>query len=85
MASVNIEDELDEHVKIGGLLYSFISLKDLPDATFPGVLRELVVMDFPIIINAEVVLPDQARAVKQYKSRLRKMTAAQKEIGRAHV
>jgi len=80
IACVNIEDELDEYLKIGGLLYSFISLKDLPDATYPGVLRELVVMDFPIIINAEVVLPDQAKAVKQYKSRLRKMTAAQKDI-----
>src|SRR6201982_71282 len=80
MANVNIEDELDDYLKVGGLLYSFISLKDLPDATFPGVLRELVVMDFPIIINAEVVLPDQAKAVKQYKSRLRKMTAAQKDI-----
>ena len=80
MANVNIEDELDDHIKIGGLLYSFISLKDLPDATFPGVLRELVVMDFPLIIDAEVVLPDQAKSVKQYKSRLRKMTAAQKDI-----
>src|SRR5215469_10192597 len=80
MASVNIEDGLDDYLKVGGLLYSFISLKDLPDATFPGVLRELQVMDFPLVINAEVVLPDQARAVKQYKSRLRKMTAAQKDI-----
>jgi type IV secretory pathway VirB4 component len=80
MANVNIEDELDDHLKIDGLLYSFISLKDLPDATFPGVLRELVVVDFPLVINAEVVLPDQAKAVKQYKSRLRKMTAAQKDI-----
>jgi len=80
MANVNIEDELDDYLKIGGLLYSFISLKDLPDATFPGVLRELLVMDFPLIINAEVVLPDQTKAVKQYKSRLRKMTAAQKDI-----
>jgi len=80
LANVNIEDELDDYLKIGGLLYSFISLKDLPDSTFPGVLRELVVMDFPITINAEVVLPDQAKAVKQYKSRLRKMTAAQKDI-----
>jgi TraG P-loop domain len=80
IANVNIEDELDEYIKLGGLLYSFISLKDLPDATFPGVLRELVVVDFPIVINAEVVLPDQAKAVKQYKSRLRKMTAAQKDI-----
>ena len=79
IANVNIEDELDEYIKIGGLLYSFISLKELPDATFPGVLRELVVTDFPIVINAEIVLPDQAKAVKQYKSRLRKMTAAQKD------
>jgi type IV secretory pathway VirB4 component len=80
IANVNIEDELDEHIKIGGLLYSFISLKDMPDATFPGVLRELVVMDFPIVINAEVILPDQAKSVKQYKSRLWKMSAAQKDI-----
>ena len=80
MANVNIEDELDDHLKIGGLLYSFISLKDLPDATYPGLLRELLVMDFPIVINVEIVLPDQAKAVKQYKSRLRKMMAAQKDI-----
>src|SRR5437879_1085043 len=80
IANVNIEDELDEYLKIGGLLYSFISLKDLPDATFPGVLRELVVIDFPIVITTEVVLPDQAKSVKQYKSRLLKMTAAQKDI-----
>jgi hypothetical protein len=80
IANVNIEDELDDYLKIGGLLYSFISLKDLPDATFPGVLRELVVMDFPIVITASIVLPDQAKSVKQYKSRLRKMTAAQKDI-----
>jgi len=80
IANVNIEDELDEYLKIGGLLYSFISLKDLPDATFPGVLRELVVIDFPIVITAEIILPDQAKSVKQYKSRLRKMTAAQKDI-----
>ncbi len=81
MANVNIEDELDDHIKIGGLLYSFISLKDLPDATFPGVLRELVVMDFPMVINAEVSLPDQTKSVKQFKSRLKKMTAAQKDMG----
>ncbi|MBZ5571248.1 MAG: hypothetical protein LAO09_05135 [Acidobacteriia bacterium] len=80
IANVNIEDELDEYMKVGGLLYSFVTLKDLPDTTFPGVLRELVVLDFPLVINAEVVLPDQAKAVKQYKSRLRKMTAAQKDM-----
>src|SRR5258707_6915187 len=80
MANVNIEDEQDHYLKIGGLLYSWISLKDLPDATFPGILRELVVIDFPIVINAEVILPDQSKSIKQYKSRLRKMLAAQKDF-----
>jgi len=68
-ANVNLEDELDDHLKIGGLLYSWITLKDLPDATFPGVLRELIVMDFPLVMNVEVILPDQTKAMKQYKSR----------------
>jgi hypothetical protein len=80
MANVNIEDEQDDYLKIGGLLYSWISLKDLPDATFPGILRELIVMDFPLVVNAEIVLPDQSTAIKQYKSRLRKMLAAQKDF-----
>jgi hypothetical protein len=80
MANVNVEDEQDEYLKVGGLLYSWISLKDLPDATFPGILRELVVMDCPLVINAEVTLPDQSKSIKQYKSRLRKMLAAQKDF-----
>ncbi len=80
IANVNVEDEQDDYVKIGGLLYSWVSLKDLPDATFPGILRELVVMDFPIVINAEVILPDQSKSIRQYKSRLRKMLAAQKDF-----
>src|SRR5260370_1737012 len=75
IANVNIEDELDDYLKIGRPLYSFITLKDLPDATFPAVLPELVLTYFPIVITAEIVLPDQAKSVKQYKSRLRKMTA----------
>lgn len=80
MANVNIEDEQDDYLKVGGLLYSWISLKDLPDATFHGVLRELVVTDFPLVINAEVTVPDQTKSIKQYKSRLRKMLAAQKDF-----
>jgi hypothetical protein len=80
MANVNIEDEQDDYLKIGGLLYSWITLKDLPDATFPGILRELIVMDFPLVVNAEIVLPDQSTAIKQYKGRLRKMLAAQKDF-----
>lgn len=80
MANVNLEDELDDYLKIGGLLHSWITLKDLPDATFPGVLRELLQMDFPLVLNADVGLPDHAKVVKKYKGRLRKMLAAQRDI-----
>ena len=47
-----------------GSLYSFISLKDLPDATFPGILRELLDLDFPMVVNTEVCIPDQAERLK---------------------
>jgi len=80
MANVNLEDELDDYLKIGGFLCSWITLKDLPDATFPGILRELLQMDFPLVINAEMSLPDHAKIVKKYKGRLRKMLAAQRDI-----
>ena len=79
-ANVNVEDEADDHLKISGLLYSLISLKDLPDATLPGMLRELLSMPFPVVVNVEVTLPDQAKVQKQFKSRLRKMMAAQRDI-----
>lgn len=80
VANVNLEDETDDYLKLGGLLHSWVTFKDLPDATFPGMMRELVLMDFPLVINAEVILPDQARMVKHYKSRLRKMLAAQRDF-----
>src|SRR5260370_3732502 len=57
-----------------------MSVKGLADATFHGNPRESVGMDFPPVINAEVALPDQSKSIKQYKSRLRKMLAAQKDF-----
>jgi len=79
IADVSIVDETDMYLNVGGILYSFVSLKELPDATFPGILRELTALDFPIIVNAQITIPDQARVLKGYKSRLRKMQAAQRD------
>src|SRR6516225_1267274 len=78
-ANTHIEDEQDNYIKIGGLLYSFLSLKDLPDATYPGILRELLTLDFPIVINTQVSIPDQGGRLKHFKGRLRRMTAAQRD------
>ena len=77
--NINIEDEQETYLKIGGLLYSFLSLKELPDATFPGLLRELITLDFPLTVCAEVVVPDQAKIIAHYKGRLRRMMSAQKD------
>jgi hypothetical protein len=79
IADVSIVDETDSYLNLGGILYSFVSLKELPDATFPGVLRELIGLDFPIIVNAQINIPDQAKVLKGYKGRLRKMQAAQRD------
>ncbi|HYM06076.1 MAG TPA: hypothetical protein VEU11_05905 [Terriglobales bacterium] len=80
IANVNIEDEQDDHLKIGGLLYSWVSLKEMPDATFPGIMRELVGQEFPIAISAEVTIPDQSKVLRSYKRRLLRMQAAQRDI-----
>ncbi len=79
-ANVNIEDEQDDHLKIGGLLYSWVSLKEMPDATFPGIMRELVGQEFPIVASAEVAIPDQSKIMRAYKRRLLRMQAAQRDI-----
>ena len=80
IANVSIEEEGDDFLKINGLLYSWLSLKDLPDATFPGILRELMIQDFPLVVSAEFTIPEQSKVVRSYKSRLRKMQAAQRDI-----
>ena len=79
LANVSILDETELHLNVGGILYSFISLKELPDATFPGILRELVALDFPFVVNAQITIPDQTKVLKTYKSRLKKMQAAQRD------
>lgn len=79
LANVSILNETEFHLDVGGLLYSFISLKELPDATFPGILRELIALDFPVVVNAQVRIPDQTKVLKTYKTRLKKMQAAQRD------
>jgi hypothetical protein len=50
------------------------------DRTYPGILRELLALPFPIVVNTEIVIPDQARVINQYKWQQRKMMAAQHDI-----
>ena len=79
IVDVSIVDESDTYLNLDGVLYSIVNLKELPDATFPGILRELVGLDFPIIANVQITIPDQTKVLKGYKTRLRKMQAAQRD------
>lgn len=84
IADTSIVEETDTYLNVDGVLYSFVSLKELPDATFPGVLRELIGLDFPTIVNVQVAVPDQTKVLKHYKTRLRKMQAAQQDSHGGH-
>lgn len=84
ISDTSILEETDTYLNIDGVLHSFVSVKELPDATFPGLLRELVALDFPIVVNAQLTIPDQAKVLKGYKTRLRKMQAAQRDSHGGH-
>ena len=75
----SILNETESYLNIDGYLYSVVSLKELPDATFPGILQNFSTLGFPIVISGQVVIPDQVKVLKGYKKRLQKMTAAQKD------
>jgi type IV secretory pathway VirB4 component len=79
ITNTSIEDEQESYLQVGGFLYTLVSVKDLPDGTFPGILRELLVLDFPIVVNAEVTIPDQTKILEHFKGRLRRMQAAQRD------
>jgi type IV secretory pathway VirB4 component len=75
----SILSETETYLNIDGYLYSVVSLKELPDATFPGMLQKFSTLGFPIVVSGQVVIPDQVKVLKGYKKRLQKMTAAQKD------
>lgn len=79
IADVSLLEETENYLNIDGILYSLVSLKDLPDATFPGILRELVALDFPFVANLQLTIPNQAKVLKTFRTRLRKMQAAQRD------
>jgi type IV secretory pathway VirB4 component len=78
-ADASILSETETYLNIDGYLYDVVSLKELPDATFPGMLQNFSTLGFPIVVSGQVVIPDQVKVLKSYKKRLQKMTAAQKD------
>src|SRR5271166_2081707 len=61
------------------MLWTFISLKTPPDGTYPGILRELMTIGFPVVISTQVIIRDERVVLDKYKKKFRKMQAAQKD------
>ena len=79
LASVSILGQTEAYLNIDGLLWTFLSLKTPPEGTYPGLLRKLMTIGFPIVISTSVSIPDQRVVLDKYKKKFRKMQAAQKD------
>ncbi len=77
LGSVSILDETEDYLNIDGYLYGCITMKVPPEATFPGIIRELLTCGFPLTISVQIVIPNQQKVIEKYKSRYKKMQAAQ--------
>src|ERR1017187_5276497 len=76
---VSILGQTEDYINIDGLLWSFITLKAPPDATYPGILRSLLTSGLPIVVSAQVLIPNQSKVLERFKKRHKKMMAAQRD------
>jgi len=75
----SILGQTEDYINIDGLLWSFITLKAPPDATFPGILRSLLTSGLPIVVSTQITIPNQAKVLERFKKRHKKMMAAQRD------
>lgn len=79
LASISILGQTETYLNIDGVLWTFMSLKAPPDGTYPGILRQVMTIGFPLVISTQVLIPDQRVVLDKYKKKFRKMQAAQKD------
>jgi hypothetical protein len=79
LASISILGQTESYLNIDGVLWTFMSVKIPPDGTYPGILRQLMTIGFPLVISTQIVIPDQRIVLDRYKKKFRKMQAAQKD------
>src|SRR5664279_3965814 len=76
---VSILGQTEDYINIDGLLWSFITLKAPPDATYPGILRSLLTSGLPSVVSTQVTIPNQSKVLERFKKRHKKMMAAQRD------
>jgi hypothetical protein len=70
-------DANETYISIDNVLWSIVTLKEPPEQTFPGIIRELQTLGFPLVISTNINIPNQMKVLDVYKKRHKKMLAAQ--------
>ncbi|MGH9584502.1 MAG: hypothetical protein ACRD4O_16385, partial [Bryobacteraceae bacterium] len=78
ITDVGIEDEGPGWQQMDGLLYSVLTMKWLPEKSFPGVMRKLIDLDFPLSCSAEIVVPGESKTHHALTKRLTRTESAQR-------
>jgi hypothetical protein len=73
----SILNQTESYININGLLWSVVTLRNTPEATFPGILRDLLTSGIPMVISVQVDIPNQVKVLESYKKRHKKMIASQ--------
>jgi hypothetical protein len=76
---VSILGQTEDYININGSLWSFITVKAPPDATYPGILRSLLTSGLPVVVSTQVTIPNQSKVLERFKKRHKKMMAAQRD------
>ena len=82
LMNAGIDGMTESYVCIDHLLWSVVTMKSPPDQTWPGLVRELQTLGFPLIISTNIFIPNQTKVLEVYKRRHKKMIAAQVEPSR---
>ncbi|MGH9639878.1 MAG: hypothetical protein ACRD3Y_07445, partial [Bryobacteraceae bacterium] len=78
IADTGIEEEGPGWLEMNGLLYSAITMKWLPEYSFPGVMRRLIELDFPLSCSAEIAIPGESKVHRALTKRLTRTESAQR-------
>jgi len=78
ITNTGIEEEGAGWLQMHGLLYSVLTVKLLPEYSYPGVMRKLLALDFPLTCSAEIVVPGESKIHRALTKRLTRTESAQR-------
>lgn len=86
MSIVSMHEVTESYMDIDCVLWGVISMKEPPERTYPGIMRELQTLGFPLVISTNIDIPNQGFVLKHYQRREKKMISAQMDLrGRPRV